>query len=53
MSQDAPPPGRIDHAKQAEIAMDMARRATSPEERKAFEEIAELWRRLAERGQRS
>jgi len=50
MSQDAPPPGRIDYARQAEQALEMARRASTPEERAAFEEIARLWRQLAQRG---
>ena len=53
MSQDDLPPGRIDYAKQAELALDMARRASSAEERAAFERIAQLWRQLAERQDRS
>lgn len=52
MSDEAPPPGRIDYARQAEHAMDMARRSSTPEEKAAFEEIARLWRQLAERGER-
>ena len=52
MTQDPPPPGRIDYARQAEVAQDLARRASSPEERAAFEEIARLWRQLAQRGER-
>jgi hypothetical protein len=37
-----------DYLKRAWEAEQQARRARTPEERKSFEEIAELWRRLAE-----
>lgn len=39
------PAGYLKRASQADA---WARRATTPAERKAFEEIAALWRRLAE-----
>jgi len=52
MTDDAPPPPRIDYARQAEQALDLARRTNSPDEKAKFEEIARLWRHLAERGER-
>ena len=52
MTEDAARPGRLDYARQAEQALEMARRASTPEERAAFEEIARLWRQLADRGER-
>lgn len=50
MRDEAPPPGRLNYLKQADQAREMAARATSPDERKAFHEIERLWRQLAERG---
>lgn len=52
MSDETPPPSRMDYARQAELALDMARRASSPDEKAKFEEIARLWRQLAERNER-
>lgn len=49
MSQDESPPPRKSYLKQAEQADDLARRASTPTERTSFEEIARLWRQLAER----
>jgi len=43
------PPRRDHYLKQAEQAEAMARRATGAEEKASFEEIARLWRRMAER----
>ena len=49
MSDEPPIPSRARYLRQAEQADAMAARAASPEERKAFEDIARLWRQLAER----
>jgi hypothetical protein len=49
MSDEAPGPSRARYLKQADHADDLARRAHSPEERAAFEDIARLWRQLADR----
>jgi hypothetical protein len=49
MSDDPPAPSSARYLKQAEQADDLARRAHSAEERAAFEDIARLWRQLAER----
>ncbi|HYE42664.1 MAG TPA: hypothetical protein VEA15_04655 [Caulobacteraceae bacterium] len=45
---DRPPPTREHYLKQAAHADELARRATTAAERASFEEIARLWRRLAE-----
>jgi hypothetical protein len=46
---DVPPPSRERYLKQAEQAEALAQRASSPQERAAFEDIARLWRDLADR----
>lgn len=43
-----PRPSRQHYLRQAEQAERLAGRATSPLERQSFEEIARLWRRLAD-----
>ena len=42
-----------EYLRQAEAAEADARRATTPEERRTFEDVARLWRQLAERKQPS
>lgn len=49
MTDDAPPAKRANYLKQAEQAESLARRSSTPQERAAFEDIARLWRQLAER----
>jgi hypothetical protein len=49
MRDNPPPPNRERYLKQAAQAESLARRAQSPEERQAFDDIARLWRQLAER----
>ena len=49
MSEETPPPSRERYLRQAEQADALARRAQSAEERTAFEDIARLWRQLADR----
>jgi len=46
---EPPRPDPDAYRRQAEQAEDLARRAQNEDERKAFEDIARLWRGLAER----
>ena len=46
---DPPRPDPDAYRRQAEQAEEMARRAASEDERRSFENIAKLWRGLAER----
>ncbi len=49
MSDPRSAPSRTSYLKQAEQAEALARRASSEQERASFEDIARLWRQLAER----
>ena len=49
MSDPSSPAGRERYLKHAKQAEDLAKRSQTEEERRAFEDIARLWRQLAER----
>lgn len=49
MTEESPRTSRERYLKQAEQADALARRAQSAEERAAFQDIARLWRQLADR----